>query len=214
MQATPATWRMLLATGWSGKIKMLCGGEAMAGELASTLIRQGGELWNMYGPTETAVWSSLRHVRRDGSEDHDVHESIGRPIANTAIYILDDQMQLVPQGVSGELFIGGAGLAVGYCGRPGLTAERFLPNPFTTRPGTRLYRTGDLARLQADGNLQFLGRRDHQLKVRGYRIEPGEIEAHILDHPRGYRYRDCGRLRSCREQCVGGLYCHQGELCR
>jgi non-ribosomal peptide synthase protein (TIGR01720 family) len=190
MQATPATWRLLLDTGWKGtkRLKLLCGGEALAPALASSLLMRSRSLWNMYGPTETTVWSTLAPV-----ETADGNSSIGQPIANTQIYVLDASFNPVPVGVPGELYIGGDGLARGYLNRPELTAEKFIPNPFTppyTPPrklggagGGRLYRTGDLVRYLPDGNLEFLGRIDHQVKVRGHRIELGEIESALAEHP-------------------------------
>ncbi|MEV1172174.1 amino acid adenylation domain-containing protein, partial [Nonomuraea sp. NPDC049784] len=148
MQATPATWRLLLSAGWEGKpgLKALCGGEALPADLATDLRGRVAELWNMYGPTETTIWSTLTRVT-DGPI------TIGHPIANTRIHLLDSAMQLVPTGVVGELYIGGAGLARDYLGQPELTAERFI----TWRDGARLYRTGDLARRRADGSIEFLG---------------------------------------------------------
>jgi amino acid adenylation domain-containing protein/FkbM family methyltransferase len=178
MQATPATWRALINAGWSGsaKLKALCGGEALPPELAQALVSRCAELWNMYGPTETTVWSTLHRIRvADGTVP------IGHPIANTQVYVLDAHRELVPAGVVGELYIGGDGLARGYLHRPELTRERFVSNPFT--PDARLYRTGDLARWLPGGLLECLGRTDHQVKLRGYRIEPGEIEAVIARHP-------------------------------
>ncbi|MFC4121522.1 non-ribosomal peptide synthetase/type I polyketide synthase [Nonomuraea zeae] len=174
MQATPATWRLLLSSGWAGKpeLKALCGGEALPADLATDLRGRVAELWNMYGPTETTIWSTLTRVT-DGPI------TIGHPIANTRIHLLDAAMQLVPTGVVGELYIGGAGLARDYLHQPELTAERFV----TWQDGRRLYRTGDLARRRADGSIEFLGRADGQVKVRGYRIELGEIESHLLAHP-------------------------------
>jgi amino acid adenylation domain-containing protein len=179
MQATPATWRLLLEAEWSGskQLKLLCGGEALPGELAARLLQHGAALWNLYGPTETTIWSALKSVE---SVNRGVVE-IGRPIANTQLYVLDQSLQPVPQGVAGELFIGGAGLARGYWRRPELTAEKFIPNPFGTTPGTRLYRTGDLARYLPDGDIEYLGRMDHQVKIRGFRIELGEIEAALAE---------------------------------
>ncbi|MEU4232375.1 amino acid adenylation domain-containing protein [Nonomuraea sp. NPDC026600] len=174
MQATPATWRLLLSSGWQGEpgLKALCGGEALPADLATDLRGRVAELWNLYGPTETTIWSTLTRVT-DGPI------TIGHPIANTRIHLLDATMRLVPTGVVGELYIGGAGLARDYLGRPELTAERFI----TWRDGRRLYRTGDLARRRADGSIEFLGRADKQVKVRGYRIELGEIESLLLAHP-------------------------------
>jgi acyl carrier protein len=149
---------------------MLCGGEALARSLADRLLAKADVLWNLYGPTETTIWSATTRV-------DPAQADLGRPIANTQVYLLNERLQPVPIGVPGELYIGGDGLARGYRGRPDLTAERFVPDPFAARPGARLYRTGDRARYQADGTLQFLGRVDHQVKLRGYRIELGEIEA-------------------------------------
>ena len=180
MQATPATWRMLIETGWKGAPGMtaLCGGEGLPRELASQLLERTGALWNMYGPTETTIWSSVQRISR---EDPEI--TIGLPIANTQFYILDKNLQPVPIGVPGELFIGGDGLARGYRNRPELTAEKFIPHPFSDKPGARLYRTGDLARYREDGRVVHLGRLDHQVKVRGFRIELGEIEAILDQHP-------------------------------
>jgi amino acid adenylation domain-containing protein len=221
MQATPATWRLLIESGWAGGrgLKVLCGGEALPRDLANALTERCGELWNMYGPTETTIWSATGCLERaDGPVP------IGGPIANTQLYLLDAHLNPVPIGVPGELYIGGDGLARGYFGRPDLTAERFVPNPFwderpTTndqrptatgqggaadegslaptlyrssavplyRSGPRLYRTGDLARyrLDAEGRpwIEFLGRIDHQVKVRGFRIELAEIETLLNQHP-------------------------------
>ena len=180
MQATPATWRLLIDTGWSGdsRLKILCGGEPLPQELAERLIERSASLWNMYGPTETTIWSTLGRIK---SGDREI--TIGRPIANTAIYIVDSAMQPVPVGVVGEIYIGGAGVAKGYRKRPDLTADRFVPHPFSSEPGARLYRTGDLARYRTDGRIVHLGRVDHQVKVRGFRIELGEIESVLSAHP-------------------------------
>jgi amino acid adenylation domain-containing protein len=181
MQATPATWRMLLAAGWqgSGALKILCGGEALSEDLAKQLGQHCVSLWNMYGPTEATVTSSaeLYCLQASGRT-----VPIGRPIANTQIYILDQQSEPVPIGVPGELHIGGDGLARGYLNRPELTAEKFIANPFDADNPRRLYKTGDLARYQPDGKIEFLGRMDHQVKIRGYRIELGEIEAVLARH--------------------------------
>jgi amino acid adenylation domain-containing protein len=180
MQATPSTWRMLIESGWMGRpsLRMWCGGEALAPDLAESLMTRGGELWNLYGPTETTIWSAAHRVR---SGENPI--LVGRPIGNTQMYILDEQLQPVPVGVTGELFIGGQGMARGYRGRPELTASRFLPDPFDSTRTRRMYRTGDLARYCQDGQIQLLGRTDHQIKLRGHRIEPGEIEIVIERHP-------------------------------
>ena len=172
LQATPSTWRVLFASGWQGDpaLRVLVGGEALPVDLAAQLAGSCAEAWNLYGPTETTIWSAIWRIPRGTGAVR-----IGRPIANTQLHVLDDQRRRLPLGVTGELWIGGEGLARGYHGRPELTAERFVPDPF--RPGGRLYRTGDLARWLPDGELEFLGRNDDQLKLRGYRIEPGEIEA-------------------------------------
>ncbi|HXU44819.1 MAG TPA: amino acid adenylation domain-containing protein, partial [Thermoanaerobaculia bacterium] len=181
MQATPATWAMLLESGWRGDrgLLMLCGGEALPRPLAERLLPCGRALWNLYGPTETTIWSAARRVTLgEGAVP------IGRPIANNQLVVLDSKLQPAPIATPGELMIGGSGLARGYHGRPDLTAERFVPSPAATaEPGARLYRTGDLARLSPDGEIEFLGRADHQIKVRGFRIELGEIEACLLAHP-------------------------------
>jgi len=180
MQATPATWRLLLDAGWEKPfaIKLLCGGEALPRELATQLQDRAASLWNMYGPTETTIWSALQRVERS-----DGPVSIGRPIANTHIYLLDRNYEPVPTGAVGELYIGGDGVARGYLHRYDLTAERFIPDQFSGNKGARLYRTGDLARYGADGSIEYLGRIDQQLKIRGHRIEPGEIEAMLAQHP-------------------------------
>ena len=183
MQATPATWRLLLEAGWQGskQLTMLCGGDALPRELAAQLMVKGSALWNLYGPTETTVWSTLCRVAAQ-----EPRVSIGRPIANTQIYILDSHLQPVPIGVSGDLYIGGDGLARGYSNRPDLTKERFVANPFSDKPDARMYKTGDLARYFADGNIEFLGRIDGQIKIRGFRIELGEIE-NVLGQAPGVR---------------------------
>jgi amino acid adenylation domain-containing protein len=182
MQATPATWRLLLETGWQGsdRLTVLCGGEAFPRELANQLAEKGAVVWNMYGPTETTIWSSIYRV-----EIGEGIVPIGRPIANTQLHVLDHHLAPVPVGVWGELAIGGDGLAHGYANRPGMTAERFVPDPFGP-PGSRLYRTGDLVRHRRDGNVEFLGRTDHQVKIRGFRIEIGEIE-HVLAQHKGVK---------------------------
>ncbi|MGF1561311.1 MAG: amino acid adenylation domain-containing protein [Geminicoccaceae bacterium] len=174
MQATPTTWRLLLESGWRSPsgFKILCGGEAMPADLARQLCAGEAEVWNLYGPTETTIWSSCYRLPSGGTPI-----LIGAPIANTAIYILDRAGRPTPPGVPGELHIGGAGVARGYLGKPELTDERFVPDPFTTQPGARMYRTGDLGRYLPDGLIALRGRSDSQIKLRGYRIELGEIEA-------------------------------------
>ena len=179
MQATPTTWRMLVDAGWEGRpcLKALCGGEALPLALADELVARGLELWNMYGPTETTIWSTIARI-----EDQGGPLTIGRPIGNTSLYILDADLRPVPIGLPGELYIGGDGLARGYRGMPDLTEERFIPHPFDQTPGARIYRTGDLARYRSDGRVDYLGRIDDQVKVRGYRIELGEIENVLNRH--------------------------------
>lgn len=181
MQATPASWRMLLATGWNGseRLKILCGGEALTSELAQHLLDKGKSVWNLYGPTETTIWSTVCKVEADKLSHALI--PIGRPIANTQIYILDEHLQPVPIGVSGELYIGGAGVARGYLNRPDLTSERFIANPLL--PGSRFYKTGDLARYLHDGTIEYINRIDNQVKIRGFRIELGEIENALSAHP-------------------------------
>jgi amino acid adenylation domain-containing protein len=175
MQATPATWRALIEAGWQGSpsLRILCGGEALPRDLADSLIQRSGELWNVYGPTETTIWSTVARVTPS-----DGPVPIGRPIANTTIHILDRYRNTAPIGVVGELFIGGTGLAHGYRHRADLTAERFV-----TIRGERLYRTGDLARYRPDGTLLCLGRVDNDEKIRGYRVAVEEIEGALAEHP-------------------------------
>nr|WP_246373179.1 non-ribosomal peptide synthetase [Lysobacter spongiae] len=183
MQATPSTWRMLVGTGWrpAGTFKALCGGEPLAPDLADALRGCCSEVWNMYGPTETTVWSTCWKVQPD-----EAGISIGVPIDNTTVHVLDAAMQPCPPGVSGEICIGGAGVALGYLDRPELTAEKFIADAFggegaQSGPG-RLYRTGDRGRWRSDGMLEHQGRFDHQVKLRGHRIELGEIEAALMAH--------------------------------
>ena len=175
MQATPATWRLLLEAGWevSSGLQMLCGGEALPPAVAERLAGRGRGFWNVYGPTETTIWSGAYEV----SPGAPIY--LGRPLANTRFYLLGREGEPVPPGVAGELHIGGDGLARGYLNQPGRTAVQFVPDAFSGEAGARLYRTGDLARYVPGGDLQFLGRVDGQVKVRGYRIEPGEIEASL-----------------------------------
>ncbi|MGB7293372.1 MAG: amino acid adenylation domain-containing protein [Thermodesulfobacteriota bacterium] len=181
IHATPATWKLLFAADWKSpkKFKSLCGGEELSRGLANLLLERSNLLLNVYGPTETTVYSTFYQVvKQNGSVP------IGRPIANTKIFILDKSYNPVPIGIAGELHIGGDGLSRGYLNRPDLTAEKFMPNPFSEEPGERLYKTGDLARYLPDGNIAFLGRIDLQVKIRGYRIETGEIEFVLREHPR------------------------------
>jgi amino acid adenylation domain-containing protein len=179
MQATPSTWRLLIDAGWQGApaFKILCGGETLSRGLAERLL-ECGTIWNLYGPTETTIWSTVFKVETGKGPVF-----IGRPISNTRIYVLDSHLQVVPIGVYGELYIGGDGLAREYLNRPELTAERFIPNPFNDQPDSLIYRTGDRARYRPDGNIEFLGRLDYQVKIRGHRIELGEIEAALTQHP-------------------------------
>jgi amino acid adenylation domain-containing protein len=178
LQATPVTWRLLLAADWQGKpnLTAVCTGEAMPREVAAQLRPRVGRLWNLYGPTETTIWSTGFLV-----EKGDELVLIGRPVANTQCYILDEFRNLVPAGVIGELYIAGDGLARGYLNQPELTKERFVSNPFV--PGKRMYRTGDLARQLPNGNIECLGRTDHQIKIRGFRVDLGEIEAALRQNP-------------------------------
>jgi amino acid adenylation domain-containing protein len=180
LQATPATWRMLTDSGLRTlpRLKGLCGGEALPPELAVRLVSRVGSLWNLYGPTETTIWSTLCRV-----EAAEGPLTIGRPIANTQVYLFDAHLNPVPIGAIGDLYIGGDGVARGYMNRPDLTAEKFIPDPFSSKPGARLYKTGDLARYRVDGSIDFLGRSDNQVKVRGFRIELGEIETVLAQHP-------------------------------
>ena len=179
MQATPASWRMLVDVGWQGdsQLKVFSAGEALDRPLADQLLARCAEVWNLYGPTETTIYSGVIRVTDEARP-----VPIGPPVANTSFYVLDQFMNPVPVGIFGELYIGGEGLAHGYLNRPELTAEKFVPDPFGSKPGARLYRTGDLLRYRDDGNLEFGGRLDHQVKVRGFRIELGEVEAALSQH--------------------------------
>jgi amino acid adenylation domain-containing protein len=185
MQATPATWRLLLEAKWKGdpKLKLLCGGEALPLDLARELCSRAGSVWNMYGPTETTVWSAVSRV-----DPLATVMTVGLPIANTEFYVVDARGNPVPIGVAGELLIGGDGVAVGYWKRPDLTAEKFIPDRFRPGPNRRLYKTGDLVRQRTDGTLDFLGRADNQVKIRGFRIETGDVE-HAL--------KQCPGVREC-----------------
>ncbi|UPG87733.1 amino acid adenylation domain-containing protein [Luteibacter aegosomatis] len=180
MQATPAGWRLLVDAGWTGRpaFRAISGGEPLPVDLAEALLDRCGEVWNGYGPTETTVYSTFWRVSdpREGIY-------IGRPIANTTVHVLDAHGNHCPLGVPGEIHIGGAGVTLGYLERPELTAERFVADPWSETPDSRMYRTGDKGRWLANGLLEHLGRLDFQIKVRGYRIEPGEIEAVLADAP-------------------------------
>lgn len=179
VQATPSGWRLLLESGWTGQkgFKAVCGGEALAPDLAAALLQCCSEVWNAYGPTETTVWSTFWRVANP-----ELGISIGRPVGNTTVWILDENQQPCPLGVPGEICIGGDGVTLGYLNRPELNAERFLDNNFDARGG-KVYRTGDRGRWLADGTLEHLGRLDFQVKVRGYRVELGEIETNLLAIP-------------------------------
>jgi acyl-coenzyme A synthetase/AMP-(fatty) acid ligase/acyl carrier protein len=178
MQATPATWSMLIESAWPGSpsLSALCGGEALSPALAAALRARCKRLSNVYGPTETTIWSSIDEVRNGAPV------TIGYPLANNALYVLDERLEPQPCGMTGEIWIGGEGVSRGYFRRPGLTAGAFLPDPFAARSGARMYRTGDLGRQRDDGRIECLGRIDRQLKFRGFRIEPAEIEAALLAH--------------------------------
>jgi amino acid adenylation domain-containing protein len=178
MQATPSTWRLLISAGMERiSLKALSGGEAFLPDLVSGLLARCDSVWNMYGPTETTVWSTCYEINGSGSP-----VLIGKPIANTRVYILDEYMQPVPLGLPGELYIGGDGVALGYLDRPDLTSERFVENPFAEKKGELFYRTGDRVKYHHDGNIQYLNRIDNQVKVRGFRIELGEIESVLSGH--------------------------------
>ncbi|WP_448681025.1 amino acid adenylation domain-containing protein [Pseudomonas nicosulfuronedens] len=196
IQATPSTWTLLSGHEDFPRLRgcrFFCGGEALSAELADKLTAQTEALWNLYGPTETTIWSAAWKI------DKGARALLGKPIANTRLYILDGELQPAPIGVAGELYIAGDGLARGYHGRPELTAERFVADPYGRETGARMYRTGDLARWRADGVLEYLGRIDHQVKIRGFRIELGEIESRLLGQP-GVREavviaRDAGQVK-------------------
>lgn len=172
MQATPAGWRVLLESGWGGQpgLKAISAGDALTEELARELAPRVQSLWNGYGPTETTIFATFDEVGEPPL-------SIGQPARHVRVYVLDAQRRLLPEGVVGELYIGGAGVTLGYHERPELNRERFFSDPFASTPGARMYKTGDLGRRRSDGRFEWLGRNDQQVKVRGYRIEPGEIEA-------------------------------------
>lgn len=180
LQATPASWRLLIEAGWGANcgFRAFCGGETMPRDLADSLLEHVDELWNLYGPTETTIWSTAWLVERGSAAI-----SVGQPIANTSIYVLDPSGALTPLGVPGEIWIGGDGVAIGYHDRSELTTARFVSDPYAGNPGARMYRTGDLGRWGADGRLYHMGRLDRQVKFRGFRIELGEIEATLHTHP-------------------------------
>jgi tyrocidine synthetase-3 len=177
MQCTPGMWQMLLDTGWQGDGVMtaLCGGERMPEDLARQLLPATGACWNMYGPTETTIWSAMQRITQAADAG-----SIGKPIGNTSIYILNSRLQLLPEGIAGDIYIGGEGLASGYRDQPTLTATRFTPHPFNA--SGRIYRTGDVGKWDSNGRIIFMGRSDEQVKIRGYRVEPGEIEQVLQTH--------------------------------
>jgi len=178
MQATPYTWRIMLEAGWdkSTAIKAICGGEALPAELAERILTCASSLWNVYGPTETTIWSTVKEITDTN------HITIGRPIDNTFIYILDNFRRPLGVGIPGEIYIGGEGVAKGYLNRAELTAEKFVADPFAPIPGAKMYNTGDLGRFMADGEIECLGRVDAQVKIRGYRIETGEIEYNLVNN--------------------------------
>ena len=180
VQATPATWRMLIEAGWEGhdELRVLCGGEALPRDLANALVERASEVWNLYGPTETTIWSAAHRVEAGQGP-----VAIGRPIRNTQLYVLGRHGEPVPVGVPGELYIGGTGVALGYIGQPTATVDRFVPDPFAADEDALMYRTGDAVKRRSDGTLEFLGRLDRQVKLRGYRIELPEIETHLRRHP-------------------------------
>ena len=179
LQATPATWRSLLSVNWRGRagLRVVCGGEALPRDLAESLLELGLEVWNVYGPTETTIWSTVGRVTHGRGA-----VPVGRPVANTRMYLLDKRQQAVPIGVQGELYLGGAGVAKGYRGQAELTAERFVS--VALAPCERLYRTGDYAIYRDDGTIEIQGRSDNQVKVRGYRIELEDVEMSLCAHPR------------------------------
>ncbi len=188
VQATPSTWRMLLSAPDVDALRgctLLCGGEALPADIAQQLVGLSDGVYNVYGPTETTIWSSVQRLSADAWEP-----LLGRGIGNTQLYVLDARLQPVPAGVAGELYIGGDGVTRGYYQRADLTAERFVPDLFSATPGARLYRTGDEVRYrnvdEHNSNglvLEYIGRLDHQVKIRGFRIELGEIENALLTHP-------------------------------
>ncbi|GAB3718226.1 hypothetical protein GCM10027592_60940 [Spirosoma flavus] len=180
IQATPATYKMMLAAGWEEPLplKILCCGEPLSKDLAQKVIARCDSLWNMYGPTETTIYSTGKRILAT-----DEIITIGRPIQNTQVYILDEQLNPLPEGVVGEIYLAGDGVARGYLNRPELTQEKFVPNPFDTSKKTKMYRTGDLGKFMGDGEIHCLGRIDQQVKIRGYRVELGEVEHALVTQP-------------------------------
>jgi amino acid adenylation domain-containing protein len=179
VHATPTTWSLLLEAGFTGKgLKRVIGAEPLSAELCTRLLDADLSLYNFYGPTETTVWSTFHQFRSKAEP-----LTVGRPLANTQVYILDKNLHPVPIGVPGEIHIGGDGVACGYLKRPQLTAEKFVADPFSAKAHAKLYKTGDVGRYFPDGRVEFLGRIDTQVKLRGYRIELGEIEAALTKHP-------------------------------
>lgn len=180
MQATPVTWKIMLAAGWEDRLDFVifCCGEALSMDLAMKLVQRCRSLYNYYGPTETTIYSTGTHISAD-----DTIITIGKPVANTEVYILDEHLQLLPAGEAGEVYIGGDGVARGYMNMPEFTAEKFIKDPFSSEKDQTLFRTGDIGKWTEDGNIYLMGRADQQIKIRGYRIEPGEIEACLLAQP-------------------------------
>ncbi|WP_374951087.1 amino acid adenylation domain-containing protein, partial [Mucilaginibacter sp.] len=178
MQGTPFMWRTMLEAGWEEKlpIKVFCGGEAMTKQLAHDLLQRSNEVWNMYGPTETTVYSIIKKI---GAVDKVI--TVGKPLRNTQVYLLDEDLNQVPNGEVGEIYIGGDGVAQGYLNRPDLTDERFIADKFSGIAGQKIYKTGDLGQLLTNGDVLCLGRVDHQIKIRGYRIEAEEVETQLKD---------------------------------
>lgn len=197
MQATPYTWRMVLDAGWDEylHLKVLCGGEAMSRILVSDLLPKCSSLWNMYGPTETTIYSTISEIYNS-----DAVVSIGKPINNTRVYILDELQSPIPTGEVGEIYIGGDGVARGYINLPELTREKFIPDFFTSVPGKTLYRTGDLGKFDADGNIICLGRVDRQIKIRGFRIEAGEVEDNLVQLSPISQATVVGHIDNCNNQ--------------
>ena len=201
MQATPTHWDLLLQEDAScvADLRVFCGGESLSRELAARLLNAGAqEVCNLYGPTEATIWASTHLVTKsDIVQETSATVSIGTPLVNYRMLVLDAGLEAVPAGVAGELYIGGSALARGYWKRPGLTAERFVADPYSTAIGARMYRTGDLARRRQDGSLEFLGRVDQQVKIKGFRIELGEIEA---------------ALKGCRDVHNAVVIAREGQL--